>query len=112
MTEEFSELDRLRARVLALETERAQRGWLRLWLALGLVVLVALGGTWVKIQNDHSIARERAARRASEQAFCGIIVLLDNAWIAAPPTTDSGRQLASAVSTARIVNGCPPPQGD
>lgn len=99
--------EQLEARVAALESDRRHRGYLRLWVIAGVIMALVLVGTWVQTQNSRSIERERRARVASEQAFCGIIVLLDDAWSVAPPTTPSGRQLAAAVSTARIVNHCP-----
>lgn len=111
MTDETVPIEELQAKVGVLESDRRNRGWLRLLVAAGAIVALTLVGTWVQTQNARSIERERKARVASEQAFCGIIVLLDNAWHTLPPTTPSGRQLAAAVSTARVVNHCPPRQG-
>lgn len=88
-------------------------GWWA-WVAVVLIPLMAsMGVLVVSLRvNERSIQRERAARLASERAFCGIIVLLDDQWHQVPPTTVSGRRLASAIAAARTVNHCPPYKGD
>lgn len=94
-------------RVTILESDRRGRGVRQLLLFLGIFLVLVSAGIWVQRQNDQSVQRERMARQASERAFCGIIILLDDAWTASPPTTDSGRALALAVTNARVVNHCP-----
>lgn len=98
-------------RVTVLESDRRGRGVRQLLLFVGIVLVFVTAGIWVQRQNDESVQRERMARQASERAFCGIIILLDDAWKASPPTTDSGRALATAVTNARVVNHCPPRTG-
>jgi hypothetical protein len=93
------------------------RGWMRAhgrpgwwsWLVVVLVPLMAsMGVLVVSLRvNEQSIAREREQRRVTEQALCGIIVLLDDANRTAvdPPSTDYGRKLARAIRDARTT--CP-----
>lgn len=78
-----------------------------IWLTAANLMILALGATIIYQVNTRSIARERSAREASEQAFCGIIVLLDDSWRSTPPTAPSGKALAAAVAEARAVNHCP-----
>jgi Tfp pilus assembly protein PilN len=104
----MTELEALQARVVVLESDRKARGWLTLLTAVGVVLALVLAGSWVQTQNNKSIEREREARLASEQAFCGIIILLDDAWNASPPPSSSGKSLAAAVAHARVVNHCSP----
>jgi hypothetical protein len=111
MTEPTPTIESLQARIVVLESDRRTRGYRLLLLWASVIAALALGVTWVNIQNNHSIARERTARVASQRAFCGIIILLDDSYRHTPPSTQAGRQLASAISTARIVNSCPPPKG-
>lgn len=79
-----------------------------IWLTLANFMILILGAIAIYQVNSRSIARERAAREASEQAFCAIIVLLDDSWRSTPPTAPSGKALSTAVANARIVNHCPP----
>lgn len=88
------------------------------WLIMVATVVFASGGS-ILISvgiahrvNERSLAREQTAREASERAFCGIIILLDDSYNRTPPATEAGRQLAKAVSNARIVNHCPPRSGE
>ncbi len=71
-------------------------------LAAGTSVLASVA------VNRRSVERETAARQATERAFCGIIVLLDDTYRRTPPPPGStSAQLAKAVSVARAVNRCP-----
>ena len=80
------------------------------WVVVVLVpIMASIGVLVVSLRvNEQSIAREREARRTTEQALCGIIVLLDDAnrTTTDPPSTDYGRKLARAISDARST--CPP----
>jgi hypothetical protein len=58
--------------------------------------------------NQQSIARETKARQASEQAFCGILILLDDTYRKTPPSTPAGKGLARAIAVARQQYHCPP----
>lgn len=79
------------------------------WVILIAMLITMSGLVWVSASvNQNSIERERMARETSERAFCGIVVLLDDAWHATPPRTESGKKLAVAVADARKVNHCPP----
>lgn len=84
------------------------------WLVVVLVpIMAAVAVLVVSLRvNQRSIERERAARVASEQAFCAIIVLIDDSYRQQrpPPGTASAR-LALAISNARVVNHCPPYRG-
>jgi hypothetical protein len=88
-------------------TEHGRPSWYS-WVVVVLAPIIAATAMLIvslKI-NAQSIAREREARQASEQAFCGIVVLLDDAWTRTPPTTQSGRELAVAVDRARHDYRC------
>lgn len=83
------------------------------WYSWVVVVLVpVMASTAVLIvslrTNQRSIERERAAREQSQVAFCNIVILLDDSYHQTPPKLDSGKKLAKAISTARVVNHCPP----
>lgn len=83
--------------------------WLAVVLAPILASVTVLG---IALQRSseataRAVAQERQAREASEQAFCGIVTLLDDAWRATAPTTESGIRLAAAVREAREEYGCP-----
>lgn len=87
-------------------------GWYS-WLVVVLVPIMASIAVLVitlKVNERtvrESVARETEARRASEQAFCGIVVLLDDSYRRTPPVTPAGRELALAISRARSTYECP-----
>jgi hypothetical protein len=92
-------------------TDHGRPSWYS-WVVVVVVPLMASVAVLVislRI-NEQSIQREREARRASEQAFCGIVTLLDDSYRRTPPTTPAGRDLAAAVRDARAGYRCPPPQ--
>src|ERR1700742_4066528 len=81
------------------------------YLVLILTAILAAGTSVLAsvAVNHRSVERERAAREASERAFCGIIVLLDDTYHKTPPQPGTATaQLAKAVAVARTVNHCPP----
>lgn len=84
------------------------------WLIMVVTVIFAAAGSiLISVGVNHrSIERERAARQATERAFCGIIILLDDSYSKTPPATAAGRELARAVSNARAVNHCSPTPGE
>lgn len=84
------------------------------WLIMvATVIFAAASSILVSVGvNQRSIERERAARQASERAFCGIIILLDDSYSRTPPATQAGKELAQAVSNARVINHCPPRSGE
>lgn len=80
------------------------------WVVVVLVpVMASVGVLVVSLRvNQRSIERERAARQATEQAFCQIIIVLDDAYARAAPPTAAGKQLAAAIAGARQANHCAP----
>lgn len=95
------------------------RGWMQehgrpSWYSWVVVVLVpimaSIGVLIISLRvNEWAVAREREARRVSEQALCGIVVLLDDAnRKSEPPVTGYGRELAEAIRSAREAYRCPP----
>jgi hypothetical protein len=89
-------------------TEHGRPSWYS-WVVVVLVPLMASVAVLVISLrvNEQSIEREREARRASEQAFCGIVTLLDNSYRRSPPSTQAGRELAVAIRGAREGYNCP-----
>lgn len=82
------------------------------WYLLATVVLLpGLFSALVLVislrTNDRAVAAERAARRASELAFCQVVVLLDDAYKQTPPQTATGLAVAAAMSNLRVANHCP-----
>ena len=109
MTEaEQAQINALQTRIAVLEADRRARGWLRLLLAVGAILAIIAAGVLVQRQNDLGIARERAAREASEKALCQVIVVLDDTYRKAKPTTPAGIQVAAAIANMRAVNHCAP----
>lgn len=88
------------------------------WLVMVVTVVFASAGSiLVSVGVSHRVnqrllERERAAREATERAFCGIIVLLDDSYKKVKPIQPGGIALAKAISLARTANHCPPYQGD
>lgn len=75
-----------------------------------LIVAVTMAGAALLISlraNDVSERRERAARLASEMAWCDVIVTVDESFRAAPPVQESGKKLARGMADLRARN-CPP----
>jgi hypothetical protein len=93
--------------------EHGRPGWYS-WLIVVLTPILAATGVLIislKVNErtiEDSIARERAARQQTEQAFCGIIVLLDDSYSRSAPVTPAGKELAVAVRRARVDYRCPP----
>jgi hypothetical protein len=93
--------------------EHGRPGWYS-WLVVVLVpIMASVAVLVVSLRvNQRSIERERVARIASEQAFCAIIVLIDDSYRQQkPPPGTATARLALAISNARVVNHCPPYQG-
>lgn len=109
MTEaEQKQINALQERISILESDRRARGYRLLLLWASVIVVLAVGVTWVNVQNNRSIARERSAREASERALCQVIVVLDDTYRKAKPTTPAGIQVARAIANMRAVNHCAP----
>lgn len=89
-------------------TEHGRPSWYS-WIVVVLVpIMASVAVLVISLRvNEQSIQREREARRASEQAFCGIVTLLDDSWRRTPPSTQAGRDLATAVRGARATYNCP-----
>jgi hypothetical protein len=66
------------------------------------MVVTAVAGPslaiWVSSQNQ----------RRSEQAWCQVISVLDDAYRVTPPTTPVGRQVAAGIAGLRQAYRCPP----
>jgi hypothetical protein len=65
-----------------------------------LVLIVSLN------VNQRALERERQQRLAGQQAWCGVIVTMDNAWRSAPPPTATGRQMAKGIAALRRQYRC------
>jgi hypothetical protein len=77
---------------------RARRGWYW-WLVMVLTAVVGPGlAIGVSSANQHR----------SEQAWCGIISTLDDAYRATPPTSPVGIRVAAAMARLRKDYHCPP----
>ena len=96
-------------------TAHGRPGWYS-WIVVVLVpIMASIGVLVISLEvNDRSIERERQARltaererQASDRAFCGIVVLLDDSYRRSPPSTPAGRDLARAVNEARYGYRCP-----
>lgn len=67
-----------------------------------LVILAV--GNWAYIQHVDHQAEQRNVQRARE--ICGLIVVLDDAYRATPPTTPVGQHLADEIHRYRVALGC------
>lgn len=77
-----------------------------------LIVAVSLAAASLAISlraNQRSEERERQARHASEQAWCSIIITMDDRYQQTPPTTAAGRNMAAGIANLRSTLRCPPP---
>lgn len=90
-----SQSDRWEARADSSEA-RYRRNW---W---GKVVMVV----WLVLAPAVVYALSVYNTRQSEKAWCEIITVLDDAYKAAPPTTDTGRRIAVAMVGIRRSYGC------
>jgi hypothetical protein len=92
-------------------TEHGRPSWYS-WVVVVVVPLMAsIAVLVISLRiNEQSIERERDARRASEEAFCGIVVLLDDSYRRSPPSTPAGKDLARAIGDARAGYRCPAPR--
>lgn len=82
-------------------------GWYR-WFALVVTCLgFSIGSMLVAIHSGQVAAdRERAARRQTEKAMCLIVVTLDGAYRANPPSTETGRKVAAGMAALRTAYRC------
>jgi hypothetical protein len=89
-------------------TEHGRPSWYS-WVVVVMVpILASIAVLVISLRiNEQSIARETEARRQSEQAFCGIIIVLDDANRKGSPTTEYGRELARRITAARAAYRCP-----
>jgi hypothetical protein len=72
-------------------------GW-RWWAAFGLALLA------IVVIN---IGVERRDNAATARKFCTVVATTDDAYRAAPPTTETGRKLAVSFAKLRRDLGCP-----
>jgi len=94
--------------------EHGRPGWYSWVVVVMLPIMAAIAVLIISLRvNERSIDRERSARLASQEAFCAIIVLIDDSYHEQrpPPGTASAR-LALAISNARTINHCPPYKGE
>lgn len=60
------------------------------------------------VMNQRGIERERMARFQSEQQWCSVIVVMDDAWRSKPPATATGKEMAKGIRELRVGHRCPP----
>ena len=90
-------------------TERGRPSWYSWVVVVAVPLISSIAVLIIALEiNQRSIDREQQARRASEKAFCGIVVLLDESYQRQPPSTPAGKELARAVKSARAGYHCPP----
>ena len=99
-------------RVERADVARAARRDAYFYIVVIATVILGFGASILTnvVINNRSLQREREAREGSQRAFCAIIILLDDSYRAVPPATPSGKQLAAAIASARVTDGCPPPK--
>lgn len=88
------------------------RGWmtthgLPAWYSWVVVVLLPVMASMAVLVislrvNERSIARERAAREATDQALCSVFAPIDDGYRKTPPPGPSGKEFARNVAAARI----------
>lgn len=83
----------------------------RVAYALIVILLVNLGlfvtGLWFAGRKaSEAAASAEAANAASAQRLCAIMLTLDGAYRGAPPTTETGRNLAKSIHDYVIVADC------
>ena len=82
---------------------------------LAVVLLVCISLTLATtllalVANKRSEERERAARLASERAWCSVIITLDESYRETPPSTAAGKHVAEGIARLRTQFRCPPPK--
>lgn len=94
---------------------RADTGRRRyLWVVLTFTIVAAqASGIYVSRRNlDASEQKLRDAQHQSEQAWCGVITVIDDGYRnpvpGAPPLTPRGRKIAEGIAEIRLKYRCPP----
>lgn len=88
----------------------AGRRWyvlLTLCLSLLGVTLVGVAGLGLSIRHEQAAARaQRAIESRVNDQWCDLLRPLDDAYMATPPTTDTGRNIAQAIHGLRVQLDC------
>lgn len=80
--------------------------WWRWIIALLIVIVLAVGVNSIVYAN-YVGRRSEDQGRQNIQNFCTLMIVLDDAYQAATPTTEVGKKVRDAVHTLRIQLGCP-----
>jgi hypothetical protein len=70
------------------------------------VVAMILSITYADKVGRDAVKRADENTRQSQQAWCAVIVTVDNAYVANPPTTETGKQIAAGMHSLRRSFGC------
>ena len=81
--------------------------WYRWFVLVGTCLFLSVGSMVIAIHSSQvAVDRERAARRQTEKAMCVIVVTLDSAYRANPPSTETGRKVARGMADLRAAYHC------
>jgi hypothetical protein len=86
----------------------AERGLSRArWYALvAVLVTMLLIGAANVVYTNAAVARQEQQRRDNDRRWCALLLPLDEAYRATPPTTQTGRDVAAAIHTQRVSFHC------
>ena len=82
------------------------------WLAVLLsaitlpIVSMVVSIHLARASTEDAVARERAARRATELAMCVVVTTFTDAYKNEPPTTAAGREVAEGMTGLRLAYHC------
>jgi len=85
----------------------ARAHWYRWFVLIGTCLFLSIGSMVLSVHfGQVGVDREREARRQTEKAMCVIVVTLDSAYRANPPSTETGRKVAQGMASLRAVYHC------
>lgn len=78
-------------------------------LSAGLAVVLCLSVSARNAQRGVAQREQiKATAESQRQAFCALVISLDDNAHADPPTTELGRSNAKTYASLRVAQGCPP----
>lgn len=78
----------------------------RWYLLVAIVVSLLLTAVSGVAYTNWSIGQQDRAERANDQRWCRLLTTLDQAYRAAPPTSETGQRLAADIHELRQELGC------
>jgi hypothetical protein len=91
------------------EVAAARPGWY--WWAIMVLVTVLASGSSIYVSRrnmDRTVAELRESQRRSEQVWCEVVIVIDDANkdSATPPATEVGQRVAAGIARVRSAYHC------